>query len=174
MFQLSHNENALRQHSGHGVIMLACLLSALLQLHLFLVLWVSGVVSQLSQQSWLYSSLCYLVRTKSLRPDWDLDWTWRHSNPCCSFQQLLFPPHPRQVGRGGGTGLHVSKSWNYLPCSYNINNAFFISSHYCHTPSKNPHYSYLLPSGSAGQLSRRTGHAAVLIPWGWQPAGTSW
>ncbi len=50
--------------------------------------------------------------------------TWIHpedsATPAALSNNLSFSHTPRQVGRGGGTGLLISNNWKYSPlCNYN-------------------------------------------------------
>ncbi len=65
------------------------------------------------QQSWLHFCFFLTIHTQHLGLDWDLDSSRRLSYPGCSLSQFSFSHTPRQVGRGGGTGLLISNNWKY-------------------------------------------------------------
>ncbi len=99
-----------------------CAPSLHLLLHLFLSLWLSGIVSQLSTKQTSFPLFLYNPLSAS--------WAWLRPGFVQKTQQLQLPSltislslTPRQVGRGGGTVLLISNNWKYSThsplCNYN-------------------------------------------------------
>ncbi len=115
-------DHALTSHADGKVILLTCTPSLHLLLHLFLSLWLSGIVSQLSTKQtsfplFLYNPLSILGLTETwIRPE-------DSATPAALSNNFSFSHTPRQVGRGGGTGLLISNNWKYSThsplCNYN-------------------------------------------------------
>ncbi len=75
-------DHALTSHADSKVILLTCTTSLHLLLHLFLSLWLSGIVSQLSTIR-LHFRFFFTIHSQHLGLDWDLDSSRRLSNPSC-------------------------------------------------------------------------------------------
>ncbi len=75
------SQHALTSNADGKVILLTCALSLHL-LHLFLSLWLSGIVSQLST-SRLHFRFFFTIHSQHLGLDWDLDSSRRLSNSSC-------------------------------------------------------------------------------------------
>ncbi len=74
--------HALTSNADGNVILLTCIPSLHLLLHLFLSLWLSGIVSQLSTKQTSFP-LFFTIHSQHLRLDWDLDSSRRFSNSSC-------------------------------------------------------------------------------------------
>ncbi len=94
---------ALTSNADGNAILLTCVLSAPLLLYPSLSLWASGTVSLRSTKHILFPLLLPKLHLAS--------WAWLRpgfvQNHCCALEQLLLLSHPRQVRKGGGTGLLI-------------------------------------------------------------------
>ncbi len=111
-FRLSHN-NALTSNADGNAILLTCVLSAPLLLFPSLPLWASGIVSLRSTKQILVPLLLLKLLLTF--------WAWLRPGFVQKTQQPLlrslttFPSltPPRQVRKGGGTGLLISNNLKY-------------------------------------------------------------
>ncbi len=110
-FRLPLN-HALPSHADGNAFLLICFRSLHLLLHLFLSLWVSGIVSQLSTKQTSFLLFLYNPHSASwslLRPGFV-----QKSQQPLLLSIIIYHSHtPRQVGRGGGTSLLISNNWKY-------------------------------------------------------------
>ncbi len=138
-------------------------------LHLFFTpLFLCGPLelSVCGQQSRFYSRYCFPnCNILGLTETWIIPED--SATPAALSHNLSFSHTPRQVRKGGGTGLLISNNWKYSIL-------LGISCYHCNCSGKTPCCSHLSPSWAIGHLPRRAGWPIVLIPRGWQPTYILW
>ncbi len=86
-----------------------------------------------------------------------------------------FSHTPRQVGRGGGTGLLISNNWKYSTHSPIGNRNSFESCDYCNSSYTTPDCGNLpSPWPNSSHLPRGAGRPAVLFHGGWHSTFSLW
>ncbi len=123
-FWLSH-KNTLTSNADGNAILLSCVLSSPLLLYPSLFIWASGTVSLQSTKQILLPLLLPKLHSAS--------WAWLRPGFVQKTQQPLsnnfsFSHNPRQVRKGGGTGLLISNNWKYSTYTPLCNN-YSLESH---------------------------------------------
>ncbi len=118
---MSHN-NALTSNADGNAILLTYVLSAPLLLCPSLSLWVSGIVSLLSNKA----DLIPAIASQTAHSILGLTETWIRpedsATPATVSNDFSFSHTPHQVRKGGGTGLLISNNWRYSTYAPQCNN----------------------------------------------------
>ncbi len=120
---MSH-KNALTSNAEGNAILLTCVLSAPLLLYPSLSLWASGTVSLQAIKQILFPLLLPKLHSAS--------WTWINpedsATPAALSNNFSFSHTPRQIRKGGVTGLLISNNWKYSTYTSLCNN-YSLESH---------------------------------------------